>query len=83
MIESNGFGCNGVNPEANLEFLTEPSDAHLMWLPGNASERLLRCGEDDHAVEMCRDGHEERESLSVARFDMELRIRLSLMVGVR
>lgn len=76
--------CNGVNPDANLEFLTEPSDAHLMWFPGNDSESLLpafRCEEDERAVEMCRDGQreEEKESLSVERFDMEPRTRLSFM----
>lgn len=62
MIESNGFGCNGVNPDANLEVLTEPRDAHLMWFPGNASESLLRgfrCGEDDRAVKICLDVRRE------------------------
>lgn len=92
MIESNGFGFNGENPDANLEFLTEPSDAHLTWFPGNASEWLLpafRCEEDDadRAVKICLDGQreeyeeEDEESFSVARLETEPRTRLSFMIG--
>lgn len=90
MIESNGFGFNGENPDANLEFLTEPSDAHLTWFPGNASERLLpafRREEDDadRAVKICLDGqreeYEDEETFSVARIETEPRIRLSFMIG--
>lgn len=59
MIESKGFCCNGVKPDANLEFLTEPSEAHFMWFPGKeASESLLdasRCQEDERAVKICLD----------------------------
>lgn len=36
MIESNGFGSNGVNPVANLDVLTKPSEPHLRKWPGMA-----------------------------------------------
>ena len=87
MIESNGFGFNGENPDAKLEFLTEPSDAHSMRFPGNASEWLppaFRC----EAVKICLDGQreeyeeEDEESFSVARLETEPRIRLSFMVRI-
>lgn len=90
MIESKGFGCNGVNPDANLEFLTEPSEAHFMWFPGKPSESLLetsRCKEDEHAVKICLDEDEEEddeENLSLARLEIEpTTILLIFMVGIR
>lgn len=36
IIESNGFGCNGVNPVANLEVLYKPSEDHFMKSHGIA-----------------------------------------------
>ena len=34
MIESNGLGCNGVKPLANLDVLQKPSEPHFNKLPG-------------------------------------------------
>ena len=70
------------NPDANLEFLTEPSEAHSMCFPGKASEWLppaFRC----EAVKICLDGQrEEEESFSVAILETEPRICLSFMVEI-
>lgn len=93
MIESNGFGCNGVNPVANLEFLTEPSEAHFTKLPGIASASRFspfRCEEDEWAVKICLDRQREKqEEGEEGRFpvesfvEKEARILLSLIAEVR
>lgn len=41
IIESNGFGCNGVNPVANLEVLYKPSEDHFKKSHGIAFSRCF------------------------------------------
>ncbi|KAI6704457.1 hypothetical protein NL676_007419 [Syzygium grande] len=41
MIESNGLGSSGTSPAANLDFLREPSAAHLEKSPGIARCRVF------------------------------------------
>lgn len=52
IIESNGFGCNGVNPVANLEFLYKPSEDHFKKSHGIAFSRFWMVGFTGKAVKL-------------------------------
>lgn len=55
MIESNGLGCKGVNPVANLDVLKKPSEPHFTNSPGiDFSATCWRsCRADKVAVKEC------------------------------